>query len=54
MKSYISTLAIYALVNNVSALKIEQKPDVYGPNGKDYSNEDAAMELSHIGIDIED
>jgi FKBP-type peptidyl-prolyl cis-trans isomerase len=54
MKSYISTLAIYALVNNVSAHKMEQKPDVFGPNGKDFSNEDAKMEYAHIGIDIED
>lgn len=43
------SLAVCALLS-VSAVKI--KPDVFGPNGEDYANDSAAIELSTIKIDI--
>lgn len=38
----------------VSGSKVQQMdgPDVYGPNGKDYRNTDASVDLANIGIDI--
>jgi len=41
MKATISSLAVLALISNVSALRLSQEPDVYGPNGKNYQNENA-------------
>lgn len=41
---------------SAKAIKIREEPhpfaDVYGPNGKDYSNESANYDMSLIGIDI--
>jgi len=54
MKFIYSSIAIFALVNNTSALKLRGEPDVYGLNGKNYSNDDSQYEYSHIGIDIQD
>lgn len=47
-------IAISALIG-ANAINIKQKgsPDVFGPNGKDYTNTDAKFDLSRIGIDIQ-
>jgi len=47
-----ATLAVLALINNISAVKVQSSPDVYGPNGENYTNLSADQELSQIGIDI--
>jgi hypothetical protein len=33
-------------------MKNSAGPDVYGPNGFNYRNDDAAKDLANIGIDI--
>jgi hypothetical protein len=49
------TLAVVALVAKSQAIKQKSNgaPDVYGPNGAGYSNNDADYDLSRIGIDIQ-
>jgi hypothetical protein len=47
-----TTIAVAALVSSSSAIKQKASPDVYGPNGTDYSNTDGAYDLSRIGIDM--
>lgn len=45
-------IAIAALLNSAAAINLRSGPDVYGPNGADYTNTDATYDLSRIGIDI--
>mmetsp|Transcript_32437 Transcript_32437/g.49624 ORF Transcript_32437/g.49624 Transcript_32437/m.49624 type:complete len:176 (+) Transcript_32437:2-529(+) len=40
------------LLASTQAVKISTEPDVYGPNGQDYTNESANYDMSLIGIDI--
>lgn len=40
------------LINSASAIKITSAPDVFGPNGVDYTNFSADQDLAQIGIDI--
>ena len=40
------------LASSASAVNIKRGSDVYGPNGKDYSNESANYDLSRIGISV--
>jgi FKBP-type peptidyl-prolyl cis-trans isomerase len=52
------SLAVAALINSSAAIHHKQAsglnatPDVFGPNGRNYSNTDASQDLSQIGIDI--
>jgi len=52
------SLAVAALINSSAAIHHKQAsglaagPDVFGPNGSNYMNTDAAFDLSRIGIDI--
>jgi len=48
------SIAVAALISESSAInqKSAQGPDVYGPNGANYSNVDATYDLSRIGINI--
>ena len=48
------SLAVALLINETSAItqKSAAGPDVYGPNGGNYSNTDATYDLSRIGIDV--
>jgi FKBP-type peptidyl-prolyl cis-trans isomerase len=46
------SLALFALVSNIKAVRISTSPDVYGPNGNNYTNDSADQELAQIGIDI--
>ena len=45
-------IAIAALLKGSIALKAQGAPDVYGPNGEDYSNNDPRYDLSLIRIDV--
>jgi hypothetical protein len=45
-------LAVAALVSGSQAIKHRAGPDVYGPNGGNYSNTSADYDLSRIGINI--
>ena len=47
-----ASLATLALINSASAIKVLTAPDVYGPNGSNYTNNNADQELAKIGIDI--
>jgi len=49
------SVAVAALISTSSAIKQKssQGPDVFGPNGTNYSNTDATYDLSRIGINIE-
>lgn len=47
-----ASLAVLALISNISAIKVTSAPDVYGPNGKNYTNTSAEQDLAKIGIDI--
>jgi hypothetical protein len=51
MKYQISA-AVAALISNTSAVKIQAGPDVWGPNGENYNNNDARYDVSLIGINI--
>lgn len=51
MKTIISA-AVAALISNVSAIEIRGGPDVYGPNGNGYQNNDPRYDYSRIGINI--
>jgi len=44
--------AVVALISNTSAVKIEASPDVWGPNGSNYNNNDARYDVGLIGIDV--
>lgn len=46
------SFAVLCLISNISAVKVSSSPDVYGPNGQNYTNESADYELAQIGIDI--
>ena len=39
-------------VTSVQAIKLRTEPDVFGPNGADYTNESANYDLSQIGISV--
>ena len=47
-------IAIAALLGSASAIKHKSmiEPDVFGPNGANYTNVDANYDTSRIGIDI--
>lgn len=47
-----ASLATLALINSASAIKVLSAPDVYGKNGKNYTNNNADQELAKIGVDI--
>jgi hypothetical protein len=55
MKTFVST-AIAALISESSAIdltnSIHGKPDVWGPNGTDYENNDPRYDMSMIGISL--
>ena len=40
------------LATSVKAIKLSSGPDVYGPNGDNYTNESADYDLSRIGISV--
>lgn len=42
--------AVLALIGNISAIKIADSPDVWGPNGENYKNKDARYDVALIGI----
>jgi hypothetical protein len=48
------SLAVAALISSSSAItqKSSRGADVFGPNGSNYSNDNASYDLSRIGIDI--
>jgi len=48
------SVAVAALISNSQAVAMKQKgsPDVFGPNGAEYSNTDSDYDLSRIGIDV--
>jgi len=48
------SMAVAALISTSKAVshRSQANPDVYGPNGSDYSNTDASYDLSRIGINI--
>ena len=50
------SIAVAALLGGASALKIQQgqdaNPDVFGPNGVNYTNNSPDADLSRIKIDI--
>ena len=37
---------------SAAAIKLDSKPDVFGPNGKGYSNDSPDQDMANIGIDI--
>ena len=49
MKNY---SAVALLLAGSQAIKIRTEPDVFGPNGVDYTNESANQDMALIGIDI--
>eukprot|EP00356_Strombidium_inclinatum_P008823 CAMPEP_0170479236 /NCGR_PEP_ID=MMETSP0208-20121228/545_1 /TAXON_ID=197538 /ORGANISM="Strombidium inclinatum, Strain S3" /LENGTH=319 /DNA_ID=CAMNT_0010751595 /DNA_START=8 /DNA_END=967 /DNA_ORIENTATION=+ len=44
--------AVAALLSTSAAIQLRGGPDVYGPNGDNYSNESANYDLSRIGISV--
>lgn len=54
MNKIIYSAAVAALINSASAItqKLRTDPDVYGPNGGNYTNTAADYDTSRIGIDI--
>ena len=48
------SVAVFALLQSAYAVNIKSgaEPDVFGPNGENYSNDSASPELADIGIDI--
>ena len=54
MKSIAVSAAVAALVAPTEALKVKtgSRPDVYGSNGIDYTNNSADYDMSRIGIDF--
>ena len=49
MKTFAS-IAVAALISESSAIELKGKPDVWGPNGTDYENNDPRYDYSRIGI----
>ena len=49
---YSKTVVVAALMSSAASVKIQGGPDVYGPNGENYSNTQADYDTSRIGIDI--
>ena len=51
---YTSQAVLAALFAETSAITQTNQagPDVFGPNGANYSNNDASYDLSRIGIDV--
>ena len=52
MKSLAAQATIAALISSSKAIRIEATPDVFGPNGVEYSNESPSTDFANIGIDI--
>ena len=46
------TLLSLGLLGSTQSSKIQSQPDVYGPNGKGYTNTSGDQNLAKIGIDI--
>ena len=40
------------LANSVNAVKISKDADVFGPNGDDYENDNAELDMAEFGVDI--
>jgi len=51
MKTFVS-VAVAALISESSAIDLKGKPDVWGPNGTDYENNDPRYDMSMIGISM--
>lgn len=51
MKALSPALAMF-LGASVQGVSIVGKPDVFGPNGINYMNDNASIDMSKIGIDI--
>merc|ERR1740117_1720122 len=52
MNSFTTMATLATLISLTSAVKIDATPDVFGPNGVDYQNENPDEDFSQIGIDI--
>lgn len=52
MNSLAAQATIAALISSTNAIRIEATPDVFGPNGAQYSNESPSTDFANIGIDI--
>ena len=52
MKNIVISSAVAALISSSSAIKVASGPDVFGPNGQDYTNNNASYDFSRIGIDV--
>ena len=50
MKMISYSLAVF--LNIAAAVNVEALPDVFGPNGVDYQNNNAALENADFGMDI--
>mmetsp|Transcript_1608 Transcript_1608/g.2838 ORF Transcript_1608/g.2838 Transcript_1608/m.2838 type:complete len:257 (+) Transcript_1608:1-771(+) len=44
--------AVLLMASTSQALRIMNEPDVFGPNGAGYKNDNASFDLSTIGVDI--
>jgi FKBP-type peptidyl-prolyl cis-trans isomerase len=51
MKSSLS-LAVVALMQGTRAIKSVASPDVFGPNGTNYKNDNPTVDMSQIEINI--
>jgi hypothetical protein len=51
MKTIISA-AVAALISDVKAIELRGGPDVFGPNGDGYENNDPRYDYSRIGINV--
>jgi len=40
------------LANSANAVKISKDADVFGPNGDDYENDNAELDMAEFGVDI--
>jgi hypothetical protein len=46
------SLAIIGVIGQTQAIKVNGDPDVFGPNGLNYKNEEPTQDMANIGIDI--
>jgi len=40
------------LANSANAVKISKDADVFGPNGDEYENDNAELDMAEFGVDI--